>query len=58
MDGYKFIRDPGAIFAGLVEVLYSMRNLLFHGELVPDPQANNTYEPAYHLLRYLIATIV
>lgn len=58
MDGYKFIREPDAIFAGLVDVLYAMRNLLFHGELVPDPQANRTYEPAYHLLRHLIATIV
>lgn len=58
MDGYKFVRDPAAIFAGLVDVLYAMRNLLFHGELVPDPQANRTYEPAYHLLRHFIATIV
>ena len=58
MDGYKFIRDPAAIFAGLVDVLYSMRNLLFHGELVPDSQANRTYEPAYHLLRHLILSIV
>ena len=58
MDNYKFTRDPAAIFAGLVDVLYAMRNLLFHGELVPDPQANRTYEPAYHLLRHLIATIV
>lgn len=57
MDAYKFARDPSAIFAGLVDVLYAMRNLLFHGELVPDPQANRTYEPAYHLLRHLIVTI-
>ncbi len=58
IDAYKFIRDPAMIFAGVVDVLYAMRNLLFHGELVPDPQANQTYEPAYHLLRHLIATIV
>jgi hypothetical protein len=58
MDNYKFVRDPATIFAGVVDVLYAMRNLLFHGELVPDPQANRTYEPAYHLLRHLIATIV
>lgn len=58
IDGYRFVRDPAAIFAGLVDILYSMRNLLFHGELVPDPQANSTYEPAYHLLRHLTRTIV
>ena len=58
MDSYHFVKDKAAIFAGLVEILYSMRNMLFHGELVPDPQTNRTYEPAYHLLRHLIATIV
>jgi hypothetical protein len=58
MDSYHFIKDKDAIFAGMVEILYSMRNMLFHGELVPDPQTNRTYEPAYHLLRHLIAMIV
>jgi hypothetical protein len=57
MDSYRFVDDAPAIFAGLVDVLYGMRNLLFHGSLVPDSQANRTYEPAYHLLRHLIATI-
>ena len=58
MDGYHFINNKAAIFAGLIEVLYSMRNLLFHGELVPDPQTNRTYEPAYHLVRHLTHCIV
>jgi len=58
MDGYRFVHDTAMIFAGLVDVLYAMRNLLFHGELVPDPQTNRTYEPAYHLLRHLIEKIV
>lgn len=57
MDSYKFVSDRAAIFAGSVDILYAMRNLLFHGELVPDSQTNRTYEPAYHLLRHLIATI-
>ena len=58
MDGYFFVKDKAAIFAGLIEILYAMRNLLFHGELVPDPQTNRTYEPAYHLLRCLTKTII
>lgn len=57
MDVYRFINDDAAIFAGLVDVLYGMRNLLFHGELTPDPEANRTYEPAYHLLRHFLAVI-
>lgn len=58
MDGYHFTSDKEALFAGLIEVLYSMRNLLFHGEVVPDPQTNRTYEPAYHILRRLLESIV
>jgi len=57
MDTYNFVNDRAAIFAGLIEILYAMRNLLFHGELVPDPEANRTYEPAYHLLRHLTRCI-
>lgn len=58
MDGLHFVNDKAAIFAGLVEILYSMRNMLFHGEIVPDPQTNRTYEPAYHLVRHLTRCIV
>lgn len=58
MDGLHFTDDKEAIFAGLVEILYSMRNMLFHGEIVPDPQTNRTYEPAYHLVRHLTRCIV
>lgn len=57
MDSYKFIRDGAKIFAGLIDVLYAMRNMLFHGELVPDTKSNETYEPAYHLVRHLVKTI-
>lgn len=57
MDSYKFVRDKEAIFAGLVEILYGLRNQLFHGELVPDKASNETYQPAYHLLRALLKTI-
>lgn len=58
MDGLYFTHDKGAIFAGLVEILYSMRNMLFHGEIVPDAQTNRTYEPAYHLVRHLTRCVV
>jgi hypothetical protein len=58
MDGYHFTKDKAALFAGLIEILYSLRNLLFHGEVVPDPPTNRTYEPAYHALRQLLEYIV
>ena len=57
IDTYYFMNDRSAVFAGLIEILYSLRNLLFHGELVPDPDSNRTYEPAYHLPRHLTRCI-
>jgi hypothetical protein len=58
MDGYHFTNDKNAVFSALIEILYAMRNLLFHGEVVPDPQTNRTYEPAYHILRRLLEYVV
>ncbi len=55
---YKFTSDKEALFAGLIEILYCLRNMLFHGELVPDKTTNSTYEPAYHILRRLMRYIV
>jgi hypothetical protein len=45
------------LFAGLCEVIYSMRCSLFHGELVPDPEAVACYEPAYRILRRFLTSI-
>lgn len=42
------------LFEGLVEVIYSMRNALLHGELQPHEQAFAAYEPAYRIvMRFL-----
>lgn len=38
------------LFAGLVEIIYAMRNALLHGELQPHTQAFVAYEPAYQIV--------
>ena len=38
------------LFFAIIEVLYSMRNALLHGELQPSQQAFGTYEPAYRIV--------
>lgn len=38
------------LFAALVEIIYAMRNALFHGELQPHEQAFAAYEPAYRIV--------
>jgi len=48
---YKFKCGKEALFAGMVESLYQMRCILFHGELAPSRDAIACYEPAYRLVR-------
>ena len=54
---YKFIKEEENIAKGLIEIIYNMRNSLFHGELIPDKEANKTYGAAYKILRVLIDAI-
>lgn len=54
----QFCDHPEYIFAGLVEVLYGLRNMLFHGEITPTPEYNEVYEPAYFILRRFLKAIV
>ena len=35
----------------------NLRNVLFHGEIVPDNETNKVYEPAYHILYTLIQAL-
>ena len=52
-----FANDYELVCKGIIEVLYILRNLLFHGEIVPDKDTKKIYEPAYHILRELIQTL-
>ena len=57
---YKFVRvaentNPGFfITASLIEVLYQLRNLLFHGQISPSPETQPLYQNAYLIMRMLI----
>lgn len=54
----KFINDPNKVFSALADVIYSLRNALFHGSITPNEQHNEIYEPAYHIvMRFVRCTI-
>lgn len=38
------------LFSAIIEVIYSMRNALLHGELQPEEAAFRAYEPAYRII--------
>jgi hypothetical protein len=45
------------LYFGLIEVIYSLRNSLLHGELQPDERAFRAYEPAYRIVMRFIECI-
>jgi hypothetical protein len=49
-----FIPEPARVFSALVDILYGLRNALFHGSITPNQQHNEIYEPAYHLVMRLV----
>jgi len=54
MGNLHFIKDSECLCKGIIEILYKLRNILFHGEIIPDSEANKVYEPAYQILYTLI----
>lgn len=57
IGSYRFIDDIDKICKGVIEVLYMMRNSLFHGEIIPNRETNKVYEPAYHILHKLVEAL-
>ena len=54
---YKFINDTDKICKGVITALYLLRNSLFHGQIIPDKEANKVYGPAYHILHKLVEAL-
>ena len=54
---FKFTSDKRLIARALIEILYLLRNSLFHGELTPMPEVQKAYEPAYLILKWIILQV-
>ncbi|MCM1339898.1 MAG: hypothetical protein NC191_09535 [Muribaculaceae bacterium] len=57
IGGVHFINDEERIAKALIEIIYGLRCLLFHGELVPREEYNKIYESAYYILRIFLEAI-
>ena len=57
IGNYNFVNDSELIAKAIITVIYTLRNSLFHGQLVPDRNAQLVYEPAYHILRMLVMSL-
>lgn len=63
-DSFHFKRDytdahcPSHIICKcLIEILYQLRNVLFHGELTPNAESQKVYKNAYFCLKYLLNSL-
>lgn len=54
IGGIRFVDNPRKLFGAKVEVLYGLRNALFHGSITPNEQHNQIYEPAFHLVMRMV----
>ncbi|KAF2336155.1 hypothetical protein [Flavobacterium daemonense] len=60
-DNYRLKRDTSNttcyahnIVKSLIEILYQLRNVVFHGELVPNRDAQKVYSAAFHVLKIIL----
>lgn len=54
IGGVSFVNDKDKICKGIITALYAIRNVLFHGEIVPDKETNRAYEPAFQIMKMII----
>ena len=57
IEGFRFVNNQNLIARALIEILYQLRNSLFHGEITPTRQIQETYEPAYLILKRIILLV-
>ena len=54
---FRLINEENTVYKAIIEILYCLRNLLFHGELTPSKNANRVYEAAYRILKQIVEGI-
>ena len=54
IGAFKFIESKEKIAQGLIEIIYLLRNVLFHGALDPNEANNKVYKNAYNILFMII----
>ena len=54
IGSFNFINNTNLIARAIIEILYQLRNGLFHGEITPDSETQPVYQPAYLILKSII----
>ncbi|UII24893.1 hypothetical protein LVD15_16465 [Fulvivirga maritima] len=53
----RLVNDVDKVAKGIIEILYRLRCILFHGELNPSKENQKAYEPAFYILKTLITSL-
>ena len=54
----EFVSDAAKLFSALIDVLYGLRNALFHGSITPTEEMNEIYGQAYQIVMRLVRCTV
>lgn len=57
IGNYKFCNDVDLISMAIIENLYSLRCILFHGDIEPKEDTNELFASAYFILKYILKAI-
>lgn len=57
MGNLHFIDNSDLFCKGIVEILYKLRNVFFHGEIISDGDTKKVYESAYQIFYTLIQAL-
>ena len=63
-ENVNFVRNSSntncysiSVCKSLIEVLYQLRNVVFHGELVPNKDSQRVYKNAYFCLKHILESL-
>jgi len=57
INNYKFINNTDKLSQAIIENIYSLRCMLFHGSIEPTEDTEKLYETAYYILKYMLSAI-
>ena len=57
IGNYKYVNNTDLISKAIIENLYSLRCMLFHGSIEPTQDTEVLYESAYYILKHILEAI-
>lgn len=56
-ESIYFVNDSDLLAQAIIEIIYKLRCILFHGEIIPTQDNLKIYESSYYILKSIIKTL-